>query len=215
MNIVSIKKLQWFIKILQAQIKRWKYKAHSVSHHLRVRHNLLCNPCLCLILKGPRWIEPWMIACTIDFSNWSWKVRIFLIVILWCYLKEKKCKKVIVWRFWYGSICVMVLAQWRFKLGRYMVQGWKLEPDLTCWQALDKETDLLMSGTMQFKLKCLLPRTHQKLQVPCTVNIFWFLLKDEEFVSKTINDSNFDLEKFPASEVRQLAKKMESLKSTC
>ena len=39
-------------------------------------------------------------------------------------------------------------------------------------------------------------------------------MKDEEFVSKTINDSNRDLDKFPASEVKQLAKKMESSKLT-
>ena len=45
-------------------------------------------------------------------------------------------------------------------------------------------------------------------------DIFWFFLKDEEFVSRTINDSNIDLEKFPASNVRQLAKKLESSKST-
>ena len=45
-------------------------------------------------------------------------------------------------------------------------------------------------------------------------DIFWFFLTDEEFVSKTINDSNIDLEKFSASKVRQLAKKMESSKST-
>ena len=32
----------------------------------------------------------------------------------------------------------------------------------------DKETDLVMSGAMQSKLKCLLPSTHQKLQVSCT-----------------------------------------------
>ena len=44
--------------------------------------------------------------------------------------------------------------------------------------------------------------------------ILLFFLKDEEFVSKTINDSNIYLEKFPASKVRQLAKKMESSKST-
>ena len=43
--------------------------------------------------------------------------------------------------------------------------------------------------------------------------IFWFFLRDEEFVSKTIND-NIDLNKFPASKVRQLAKKMESSKAT-
>ena len=43
-------------------------------------------------------------------------------------------------------------------------------------------------------------------------DIFWFFLKDEEFVSKKINDSNMDLNRFTASEVRQLAKKMESSK---
>ena len=45
-------------------------------------------------------------------------------------------------------------------------------------------------------------------------DIFWFFIKDEEFVSRTINDSNIDLDKFPASKVRQLAKKLESSKST-
>ena len=45
-------------------------------------------------------------------------------------------------------------------------------------------------------------------------DIFWFFLRDEEFVSKTINDSNIDFEIFPASKVRQLAKKLESSKST-
>ena len=45
-------------------------------------------------------------------------------------------------------------------------------------------------------------------------NIFWFFLRDEEFVSKTINDSNINFEKFPASKVRQLAKGLESSKST-
>ena len=39
-------------------------------------------------------------------------------------------------------------------------------------------------------------------------------LKDEEFVSKTFNDSNIDLEKFPACKVRYISKKMESSKST-
>ena len=46
------------------------------------------------------------------------------------------------------------------------------------------------------------------------LDIFWFFLRDEEFASKTINDSSVDLKKFPASKVRQLAKKMESSKAT-
>ena len=41
-----------------------------------------------------------------------------------------------------------------------------------------------------------------------------FFLNDEDIMSKTINDSNIDLEKFPGSKVRQLAKKLESSKST-
>ena len=45
-------------------------------------------------------------------------------------------------------------------------------------------------------------------------DIFWFFLKDEEFVSKFINDSSIDLDKFPASKVRQHAKKMEASKVT-
>ena len=45
-------------------------------------------------------------------------------------------------------------------------------------------------------------------------DIFWFFLHDEEFVSKTISDGSVDLEKFPTSKVRQLAKKLESSKAT-
>ena len=45
-------------------------------------------------------------------------------------------------------------------------------------------------------------------------DMFWFFLRDEEFVSKTINDPSIDLENFPASKVRQLAKRLESSKST-
>ena len=36
----------------------------------------------------------------------------------------------------------------------------------------------------------------------------------KSFVSKTISDGSVDLEKFPASKVRQLAKKLESSKAT-
>ena len=38
-------------------------------------------------------------------------------------------------------------------------------------------------------------------------------LHGEEFVSKTVNDSNIDLNKFPGSKVRQLEKKMGSSKA--
>ena len=46
------------------------------------------------------------------------------------------------------------------------------------------------------------------------IDILKFFLKDEEFVSKTINDRSVDLDKFPRSKVHQLAKKMETSKAT-
>ena len=39
-------------------------------------------------------------------------------------------------------------------------------------------------------------------------------MQDEDFVTKTINEGNVDIQKFPASKVCQLAKKMESSKAT-
>ena len=45
-------------------------------------------------------------------------------------------------------------------------------------------------------------------------DIFWFFMRDEDFIMKTINGGNVDIQKFPASKVCQLAKKMESLKAT-
>ena len=45
-------------------------------------------------------------------------------------------------------------------------------------------------------------------------DIFWFFLKDEDFISRTITDGSVNLHKFPASRVWQLAKKLESSKAT-
>ena len=45
-------------------------------------------------------------------------------------------------------------------------------------------------------------------------DIIWFFMKDEDFVSKTINEGSVDLEKFLASTVCQIPKKMESSKAT-
>ena len=43
---------------------------------------------------------------------------------------------------------------------------------------------------------------------------FWFFMRDEEFVSRTISDGSVNLEKFPASKVQKLTKKLESSKAT-
>ena len=46
------------------------------------------------------------------------------------------------------------------------------------------------------------------------MDIFWFFLRDEDFVSRTISDGGINLDKFPVSRVCQLAKKLESSKAT-
>ena len=45
-------------------------------------------------------------------------------------------------------------------------------------------------------------------------DIFWFFMKDEDFITKMIYEGNVDIQKFPASKVCQLAKRMESSKAT-
>ena len=45
-------------------------------------------------------------------------------------------------------------------------------------------------------------------------DIFWFFMRDEDFVTKMINEGNIDIQKFPASKVCQLAKKLKSSKAT-
>ena len=93
----------------------------------------------------------------------------------------------------------------------------RLGLDLTYLQAPSKATNQLMNGTMKYRPRLLWLSTPQNPPETTKIfdsDIFWFFLKDEEFVSKTINDSDKDLAKFPTSKVRQLAKKMESSKVT-
>ena len=47
-----------------------------------------------------------------------------------------------------------------------------------------------------------------------TRDIFWFFMADNEFIAKTINEGNTDLEQYPAAKVQQMAKKLESSKAT-
>ena len=64
-----------------------------------------------------------------------------------------------------------------------------------------------MNGLMQYRQINLCqypPETANILQR----DIFWFFLKDEEFVSKTLNEDCADLQQYPASKVCQLAKKL-------
>ena len=90
----------------------------------------------------------------------------------------------------------------------------KCVPTLTFLQASGKAIEAWMSGIIWCKLKSIWLNTPPRNSQDIALRHLLVFLHDEEFVSKTINNSNVDLEKFPASKVRQLAKKMESSKVT-
>ena len=90
----------------------------------------------------------------------------------------------------------------------------KSEPDLTCLQASGKETDQSDEWYNAVQAQVSLAKYPPETASILHRDIFWFFLRDEDFVSKTINECSVDLQKFPASKVRQLAKKMEASKAT-
>ena len=67
---------------------------------------------------------------------------------------------------------------------------------------------------MPYRLKWNLARYPLETAKILHRDIFWFFLRDEGFISRTISDGSVNLDKFPASRVRQLAKKLESSKAT-
>ena len=72
-----------------------------------------------------------------------------------------------------------------------------------------------MNGTILYKHTSSIGQVPTRNSKNSTEIYFvFFSLRDEEFVSKATNNSNIDLNKFPASNVRQLAKKMESSEAT-
>ena len=189
-----------------------------------VSHNLLCNPCLCHILKGQK--MDWTVNNGLchRFCKWKMKCENILDCELAMFPNSKKCKNVIVQS---GDFGMDHYVSWSFSHADVSLDViWAMFEDSCKPQTNEMRArfDLLTSFrqgnysvdecTMLCKPRCPLPSTYQKLQVSCIEIFSSFFLKDEEFVSKTINDSNIDLDKFPASKVRQLSKKMKSSKST-
>ena len=170
-------------------------------------------------IKGPK------MNCTVNDSLYNrfikWKIKCDK--ILECELvmlsKSRKCKKVVAWL---GD----------FGIDQYV--SWDLPPEEVCLEVIWKKFeefckpqtneirgrfDLLTSfrqgdcsvdewyNAVQNQIN--LARYPQETTKILQRDIFcFFFLKDEDFVSCTINDSNIDLDKFPASKVRQLANKL-------
>ena len=72
---------------------------------------------------------------------------------------------------------------------------------------------VLMNGIMLFKHRSILQNMQLK-QLRSYIETYFGFSSGRRNLSVKINDSNIDLEKFPSSKVRQLAKRLESSKST-
>ena len=121
-----------FHKNLQAQNRKQKCKA-QVFNHLQFKYNL-CHLCLCLILRVPRWIGQWIMACITCSSNgyevweysWLWTCNV-------TWVKEMQESHSLEWWFWDGSVCFLVLAN-NWPLLRYnMVQVWSILQATSKW----------------------------------------------------------------------------------
>ena len=76
----------------------------------------------------------------------------------------------------------------------------KSGPGLTYWHVSDKETVALTSGMMPYRSQVNLAKYPPEMAKIFQRDIFWFFLKDEDFMSRTISDGSVDLDKFPAVE---------------
>ena len=181
------------------RVRQWARSTHKTSSH----------KCICSIHRRSK------INWTVDDSlyNWFLKWKIKCKNILDCELallsEAGKCKKIVAWS---GD----------FGIDQFI--SWDLTPEETCleviWQKFEEfckpqtnqiraRFDLLTSfrqgdcsgdewcNAVQAQIN--LAKYPQELARILQGDIFWFFLKDEQFVSRTINDSNIDLDTFPAS----------------
>ena len=158
------------------------------------------------------------------FLKWNLKCENILECELAILPEARKCKKVLAWS---GDVGLDQYISWNLQNEELSLETiWKKFEEFCKPQAneLRARFDLLTSFRQagmsvdewynaeqtQVAFSKYPPETAQILQR----DIFWFFLKDESLVSKTLNVGHVKLEKFPASKVRQMAKKLESLQST-
>ena len=158
------------------------------------------------------------------FLKWKIKCENILDCELAMLSETRKCKKIVAWLEDFGidqyvswclppeDLCLEVIWNKCEEFCKPQTNEVSVRFDLlTGFRQGDKSVDEWYNIVQaQINLAKYPPETAKILHR----DIFCFFLRDEELVSKTINGSNIDLEKFPASKVRQCAKKLESSKST-
>ena len=159
-----------------------------------------------------------------QFLKWKLKCENILDCELATLSETRQCKKLIAWS---GDDGMDLVVSWGLTDNEITLATlWTKFEDfckpqsnevrarfdlLTSFRQGDKSVDEWFNAVQkQIHLCKYPPETASILQR----DIFWFYLKDEEFVSKTLNEGCADLEQYPASKVRQLAKKLESSKAT-
>ena len=159
-----------------------------------------------------------------NFLKWSLKCENLLECKLAALPEHQKCKKVIAWSGDFGMDQYVSCSLPSEELTLDTIWGkfeefWKPQSN-EVWACFDLLTSFRQGNCSidewynvvqaQVNLGKYPPETAKILHR----DIFWFFLWDEEFVSRTISDGSIDLDTFPTSRVCQLAKRMESSKTT-
>ena len=175
-------------------------------------------------IEGPK--MDWMVNDGLyhRFLKWHLKCENILECELATLPERQQCKKVIAWSGDFGMDQYVSWGLLTDQLTLEIIWGkfedfCKPQSNEVCtrfdlltsfWQGNRSVDEWYNAVQAQVNLAKYPPETAKIMQR----DIFWFFLRYEDFVSKTITDGSVDLEKFPASKVRQLAKKLESSKAT-
>ena len=158
------------------------------------------------------------------FLKWKLKCENILVCELAMLPEARKCKKIVAWS---GDFGLDQYISWNLPNEDLTLEViWKKIEEFCKSQAneLRARFDLLTSFRhadmsmderyndvqTQVALARYPPETAQILQR----DIFWFFIREESLASKTLNEGHVELSKFPASMVRQMAKKIESSQAT-
>ena len=158
------------------------------------------------------------------FLKWCLKYENILECAFAALPKWQQCKKVIAWN---GDFGMDQYASWCLPAEELTLdtiwgkfeeffkpqsnEVWAHFDLLTSFRQGDKSIDEWYN-VVQTQVN--LAKYPQKQPRSCTETNFWFFLRDEKFISRTISDGNVDLDKFQASKVWQLAERIENPKAT-
>ena len=158
------------------------------------------------------------------FLKWKLKCENILECELALLPEARKCKKIVAWS---GDFGIDQYISWNLSNEELTLEViWKkieefFKPQvnelrarfdlLTSFQQADMSVGEWYNAVQTQVGLAKYPK--ETAEIPQT-DIFCFFLKDESFVSKTVNEGHVKLSKFPAGNVRQMAKKLESSQAT-